>query len=932
MGLTLITGRANAGKTGVLHDVLITAASTSKPVMLLPQRPDAHRVSREFARRGVGGIAVTVFDDWLEQLWRLYGDGRGIVTPVLRELLLRDAVAATDLSELGESGSTHGFARILADLARRVAKPHAAAGDRLAVELEQVLSVYHGLLDAVGAIEAASAAALLAQAPPTPAGPLGANRFTDFSPAQEELLCACALETDVYVALTWQEGCAATAALDPLVERLGARARDHIIVSGSSWSEPALARLEERLFAEDTEAAPTACLTIGEAGGEEAECALVAAFARDALDAGMDPESIAITFRDVAGRAEPLTRALSGEGVAHALDVSVSFGRTSFGSAMISLLDACAGRGEVRERLLSFLYSGYAGVGADEVAETDRAWRRARRTDDRLVASAIAALPPAAGTLALVSRLITRRIDADVAREWKNVADAMLVCGKDSDESTWPGMWLDTGAHRAFVRTVGDVAASGGEAGELDLRRALDAVEVSMQSQETPGAVTVTEAHRMRGRRFDAVIVGGLNAAEFAPQTRASLTTALALRLGAPEPQDPVLAERLLFYTVVTRARRALWLVRQSVDENGEERQASPFWEEVLDVYRTPEECSRGVVPAGVPLHRMSSLEAERRSLLRRRGALQQGPPRPPAGPARGRLTDRALQEELIGRDEYSVTEIETYLSCPYRWFVERALRPRELDRSVDARERGSLAHEIVRAFYERWHQAGHGRVCADTLDEALELVEQVGQDCTSAGWRIEARGLAEHLAHAKVRSWARSIVADDVGYLPGFEPVCHELRFGSRFDVPLRLRGIALSGSVDRVEVSAHGLVIADYKSSSTLSGWKSWTAQGLVQPAVYAALAAQILKRPVLGGVYRSMRTLECRGFVVGDAVDLGARGSAVDRVDQEGVEAILNAAAEAVERAVDGMRSGVIEARPLRSGGCARCSARAVCGGAS
>ena len=81
MALTLITGRANAGKTGEVHSFLEqTVREGGSAVLLLPTRPDVARAASEFAPKDLAGLTVATFDVWVESIWGTHGDGRRLVT------------------------------------------------------------------------------------------------------------------------------------------------------------------------------------------------------------------------------------------------------------------------------------------------------------------------------------------------------------------------------------------------------------------------------------------------------------------------------------------------------------------------------------------------------------------------------------------------------------------------------------------------------------------------------------------------------------------------------------------------------------------------------------------------------------------------------------------------------------------------------------
>ena len=75
MPLTLITGRANSGKTERAYRALEESAP-SPAALLLPTSPDVTRARRDIARRRPLGVGVWQFDRYLAELWSAAGDGR----------------------------------------------------------------------------------------------------------------------------------------------------------------------------------------------------------------------------------------------------------------------------------------------------------------------------------------------------------------------------------------------------------------------------------------------------------------------------------------------------------------------------------------------------------------------------------------------------------------------------------------------------------------------------------------------------------------------------------------------------------------------------------------------------------------------------------------------------------------------------------------
>jgi hypothetical protein len=120
MTLTLVTGRPNAGKSGLLYGPILEAAADASPIVLLPTRPDARRAADEFIVRGVAGIRSMVLDEWIAELWSLHGDGRRLIQSGVREALMLRACTETPLAAIASSAGRAGFVRALCSVAQRL--------------------------------------------------------------------------------------------------------------------------------------------------------------------------------------------------------------------------------------------------------------------------------------------------------------------------------------------------------------------------------------------------------------------------------------------------------------------------------------------------------------------------------------------------------------------------------------------------------------------------------------------------------------------------------------------------------------------------------------------------------------------------------------------------------------------------------------------
>jgi len=98
---------------------------------------------------------------------------------------------------------------------------------------------------------------------------------------------------------------------------------------------------------------------------------------------------------------------------------------------------------------------------------------------------------------------------------------------------------------------------------------------------------------------------------------------------------------------------------------------------------------------------------------------------------ARPRRTDAMFHGEagpwLMPR--VSVSRLERYLDCPFKFFAAQVLHLDEPPEDEDARtplERGLFLHELFEQTFTAWKQAGHGAVTAALLPEAERLAAEV--------------------------------------------------------------------------------------------------------------------------------------------------------------------------------------------------------------
>lgn len=818
-------------------------------------------------------------------------------------------------------------------------------------DFAQFLSIYQELLGESGLIERA-------QAHRSAAGRLhlmvlpdviAIDGFTSYTSAQESFMAAAAARCEVYATLVFDPSVPATYAAEPTARRLANVGAVEAMSPSPEGTGPAELHRIDRSFGVvgGSDVAASGAVVISQAWGLESEAARIAREVQDACSLGIPAGETAVVFRDVVRHLAPLRAAFSETGIAYEVDAMLPFAQTPFGRALLLLLRIDSAE---HPELIDLLASPY---GPTSHADLDRfdAHVRSGRGRPRAVAGALSWFrehdAATASFLRRACRLGKPSPPTETARAMYLTSSQMLAWAHSGGRHEGMDLLLDAAVQRAFIDAVDALAAVGQALNSATLYDVLRETSVALASSESPECVQVMGAERVRGRRYECVIVGGLNEGGFPRRTHEDVLTDPAVQqafqtLGLDlAPRSGIAEERLLFYQVITRARKRLVLSTQTHDADGRRLRGSVFVEEVLDLYRDPSsrEYFNGEPPVkelgldGLAEHEHAP-RSERRT-LRSIAAADGGGKGVRWGETlrRARRGTPALSEAARrhagNREAFSASEIETYLQCPFRWCVQHLVQPRELDDALDAAAAGRLGHHIMRRFYEVFpERTGSPRVTPDLLKQAAEVHAEVAAACLT---QVRAETAAEAIACRAIVRRTLQVIEDDADLLPGFAPLWHEWSFGfGDGDEPEDLGGFSLVGRVDRLDSDGRRVVLTDYKSGSIGAehGAARLGDEGLVQLPLYLVVVSRRMGLEPAAGVYRSFKGGKPRGLV-GEGVAC-KRFVSTDTATGEEVAAHLEAGVERASAAVRRMQQGDISPTPL-SGNCpGYCPARSFCSG--
>jgi ATP-dependent helicase/DNAse subunit B len=963
VGLTLITGPANAGKVALLLRRYLEVLPR-EPVLIVPTRPDVEQAERDLLelRPALLGGTIGTFDD----LFRRIGRGtasRPIASPTQQTLIARRAVASARarMNGLGRSARFAGFADALlgavGDLEAGLLDPVDLEGD-----LSTLYDAYLTELDALGLwdrqLQRRHAAERVAGDLSAWHGePVFAHGFEDLTAAEWALLEALAGRTDVTVSLPYEPGRAGFSSLRRTAEDLSALASGSIEELPPRFgdvAEPAIAHLERALFEDAPPPGPPleGAVRFFEGAGTRGALELVAEELLALVRSGLPPETIGVVCPSLDRLQAPLETALGTLGVPYAIEAPIALAKTAYGQALVALLRFAwleGGRGD----LYAFLRSPYSGFARSSVDFLEgrlrgRAVESAERVEEETIRLRDGQpLPP----------LETLRSAPSPLAAVQALAGAMLraAYGLESPPATETAR-QDLRAHDAVMRLAGELKGwieLGGTIAPEEIVSLLERADVRRAGAPEPGRVAVLDLLRARTRRFDVVFVLGLEGGSLprrghespflGDDARRELDDRHGARLVRP---DQVARDRYLFYTACSRATRRLYLVREASTDDGTPREPSPFWEEAQAVFdredvdrwtrRRP--LSQLTWPLeSAPTERerlrstaaLSATEADvaeavaaangwERRIARARRAFE----RPT------RLTHPAVVAELAARGMFSVTELERFADCSSIWFLERVIDPRSIDAQVDARLRGSVAHQALFRFYSRLpKELGLERLEPDRVPDALVFLRQCLDDAIG-GVRMELTPLQRRELVGGLRRDLEAFVREDAELGIPLVPRRFEVAFGSERSAPELQRGLELApgvmlgGKIDRIDVdpfSARGIV-QDYKSGKTGHSAAQIESERRLQIPLYMLVLRDLVGIEPLGGLYRPLAgERKPRGLLHADAREDGVPGLVKnDYVDEEEFWGQVDRSRELAVGLVDRIRGGDVRHDP-KSGEC-------------
>lgn len=429
--------------------------------------------------------------------------------------------------------------------------------------------------------------------------------------------------------------------------------------------------------------------------------------------------------------------------------------------------------------------------------------------------------------------------------------------------------------------------------------------------------VQLLDAHAARYGEFDEVFLVGLVEGEWPQRSVKSIfyPASLLSQLDWPDSRAGLAGERAAFHDLMGLARRQVHLSTFEL-ENDSIIGPSVFLEDadrlglrtVVSPEPRPTRMFVHEALASDPLE-PSAVDGDASAWLGLRTARSES--------ADARFHGAAASYKPAA---YSVSSLERYLQCPFRFFAERVLNLQEDpedEATLNPKELGIFVHEVFQKFFEEWNRQGHRGITPGNLPQARAIFSDVVEPLLAKLPEDEAVVQRTRLLGSAVdEGLAEAVFQLEAEWDTPVRERLLEHSLDGEFEITTETetRRIALRGKADRIDLlEDQTFRIIDYKLS------RAPDRKQALQLPVYTVCTVQHL-RHTRGEEWQPGQA----GYIAfgqdRQFVPMLARGKSK--------ETTLNDAQARLLDAVDRIERGEFPPTPVDTVMCLRCAHAAVC----
>jgi CRISPR/Cas system-associated exonuclease Cas4 (RecB family) len=264
----------------------------------------------------------------------------------------------------------------------------------------------------------------------------------------------------------------------------------------------------------------------------------------------------------------------------------------------------------------------------------------------------------------------------------------------------------------------------------------------------------------------------------------------------------------------------------------------------------------------------------------------------------------------------YSLSGLERYQDCPFKYFASDVLRldePAEDGGALSPRARGRFIHELLHQFFQAWDARAEGAMTPARLDTARAVFAEVAEPLLSQLPRSDAALERTRLFGSALSVGIVDLVLAMEVSRPGtVRERWLEYRLEGEFSLGDSSRRVPLRGVADRIDLlEGNRLRVIDYKTGSAPERGRA------LQVPVYALCAQERLE------------ARDGSRWAVDEALYISFSGKRASvRIADAQDDEMLASARNRVFTVVDQINAGVFPVRPHEPIRCSYCAYPSVC----
>jgi ATP-dependent helicase/nuclease subunit B len=457
-----------------------------------------------------------------------------------------------------------------------------------------------------------------------------------------------------------------------------------------------------------------------------------------------------------------------------------------------------------------------------------------------------------------------------------NLAEKILNNGGEFTEENIKGIII-------FIETIDEIinllTNEHGENKEFSLKFILQQIKNAITStrfniKEKAGyGVQITNLNELRGLKFKYLFIGGLCDGDL--PTRYSPEIFNSIRYINNEKKHQA-EERYLFYQALQTWSEGLFL-SYPLNDDKKELTESNFLKSFCQVFETSMLDESGKIRRIYSAEELLALindggeiEEQLRNanynyeIIKELIEVEEIRTKNLKSPYTGFIKEELDQEKReklkeLSNKEYSITQLENYAKCPYKYFAERILNLfpiEEPSEEIEALEMGSILHEILYIFYKRLES--EGLVIKGCDDEVFKRCEEIlfliGENSLSNGFNSNPLNFYEKekilgINGRRSNSILYKFLEKEREGKGNYYPKYFEKEFGTfKVDSSLKLEvdGYKLRGKIDRIDIDETNkhLKIIDYKLSGKRPNLNDLNEGISLQLPIYLYAASKIIE----------------------------------------------------------------------------------------